>query len=78
MTAEVLVEIRTQGMDKTFTYAVPSDLEDKIKIGVRVLVPFGKQKLEGFVMKVGNDSKYEYELKDILEVIDDEPVLNNW
>ena len=77
MTAEVLVEIRTQGMDKTFTYAVPSDLEDKIKIGVRVLVPFGKQKLEGFVMKVSNDSKYEYELKDILEVIDDEPVLNN-
>ena len=76
MTAEVLVEIKTQGMDKTFTYNIPKILEDRIKVGIRVLVPFGKQKLEGFVLSISNNKKCEYEIKDIIDVVDDEPVLN--
>ena len=46
MTVEVLVELKAKKVDKTFTYLVPKDLEDKIKIGIRVLVPFKYQKLE--------------------------------
>ncbi|MBR1376856.1 MAG: primosomal protein N' [Bacilli bacterium] len=77
MTAEVLVEIKAQGMDKTFTYAIPENLKDKVKIGIRVLVPFGNQKLEGFVMSIDDDKKFDYELKEIIEAIDDEAVLND-
>lgn len=76
MIVEVLVEIRAKQIDQTFTYRLPEELEEKVEVGMRVLVPFGKRELEGFVLK-----KYEYQdsnipLKDILKVIDDHPVLN--
>ena len=75
MQAEVLVELKAKRIDKTFTYLIPEILKDKIMIGKRVLVPFGKQKLEGFVLNI-NNNKVDYELKEILEVIDENPVIN--
>lgn len=77
MTIDVLVELKLKKMDKTFTYSVPKDLEEQIKIGIRVLVPFGKQKLEGFVLKINNNLNPEFSLKDILTIIDKYPILNN-
>ncbi len=76
MNVEVLVELKAQSLDKTFTYSVPVSLKDKVKIGKRVLVPFGKQKLEGFIMDI-NNKKCEYEIKDIIDVVDEEVILNN-
>ncbi len=76
MTIDVLVELKLKKLDKTFTYSVPKHLEEQIKIGVRVLVPFGKQKLEGFVLKINNNLNPEFSLKDILAVIDKYPILN--
>ena len=73
MVAEVLVEI--EKLDKTFTYLIPSNLN--IQIGIRVLVPFGRQKLEGFVVAIKDEILSEYKLKEIIEVIDDNPILNN-
>ena len=67
MTVEVLVEIK--GIDKTFTYAVPVNLEKDIKIGMKVTVPFGNRKLEGFVLACEN-KKVDYELKDIISLSD--------
>lgn len=75
MQIDVLVELKAKGIDQTYTYLVPKELEDKIKIGIRVLVPFGRQKLEGFVLSF-NTHKLDYELKNIIEIIDNEPVLN--
>ena len=74
MTVDVLVELSNRNIDKTFTYSVPKNLESNIKIGVRVKVPFGKQKLEGFIVNINSSSSNE--LKDIFEVVDDEIVLN--
>jgi len=77
MTVQVLVEIKAKRIDKTFTYNVPKDKEKEIMVGKRVLVPFGKQKVEGFILKVDTDKKdIDYELKDIIEVIDEHPVIN--
>lgn len=76
MTVEVLVEIKSKKIDKTFTYNVPIEMEYSIQIGKRVLVPFGKQKLEGFVLNINKEFKPEYELKNIIEVIDEYPVIN--
>lgn len=76
MNCEVLVELKSKNIDKTFTYSIPSSLTKVISIGARVLVPFGKQKLEGFVLKINNTNNFDYTLKDVLEVIDNEPVLN--
>lgn len=76
MTIDVLVELKSKKVDKTFTYSVPKDLEKQIQIGIRVLVPFGNQKLEGFVLKINNNINTEFPLKDILMVIDKYPILN--
>ncbi|MDD2377301.1 MAG: primosomal protein N' [Bacilli bacterium] len=76
MIIEVLVEIRAKQIDKTFTYLVPESLISKVKVGIRVLVPFGKQQLEGFVLKIVDNTSFEYELKEIIDVIDNEPVIN--
>ena len=70
----VLVELSNKNIDKIFTYSVPSNLKNKISIGIRVKVPFGRQILEGFVLSFIDN--VEIETKDILEVIDDEPILN--
>ena len=76
MIAEVLVEIKAKNIDKTFSYSIPKDFKEKIEVGIRVLVPFGKQKLEGFVLKIKENEKLDYELKEIISLIDEEPVLN--
>ena len=62
------------GYVKIEDYNVPKELEPLICLGKRVLVPFGKQTLEGFIVNIKNKS--DYELKDILEVVDSDVILN--
>ncbi len=75
MVIGVLVELSNKNIDRVFDYAVPSSFLDKIKLGIRVKVPFGKMELEGFVVEIKNTS--DVEVKDILDVIDDEAILNS-
>ena len=76
MFIQVLVEIKAKAIDQTFTYKVPPNLEKDIEIGKRVLVPFGNQKLEGFILKIEDNNNFDYELKEIIGIIDEKPVLN--
>lgn len=76
MYAKVIVEIGVKNVDKMFTYIIPQEFQSKIKIGTRVKVPFGHQTLEGFVLEITNSVEENYELKQILDLIDDEPILN--
>ena len=66
----VLVQLSNKNIDKVFDYSVPSELQDMIKIGIRVEVPFGKQVLEGFVLEIKSSSNLD--VKDILSVKDEE------
>lgn len=77
MYADVLVELKVKKIDQTFTYLVPNELKDKVFIGMRVLVPFGKQKLEGFVLNISGENKSNYKIKEIISVVDENPVLND-
>ena len=74
MQANVLVEIKAKNLDNVFTYNIPDEISNLVKVGVRVIVPFGRQTIEGFVMKVGN-IETDYKLKDIISVKDSEEVL---
>lgn len=76
MYIDVLIELKTKKLDKTFTYHVPSDLVSSVCVGKRVLVPFGKQKLEGFVLSINKKIDFDYKVKDIINVIDREVVIN--
>ncbi len=75
MVINVVTEIKSTGVDKLFSYSVPNNLIDKIEIGKRVTINFHNQILEAFIVGFNND-KINYELKDILAVVDDNPVLN--
>ncbi len=69
MIASVVTEVNNILLDKPFDYMVPLSCQNKIKIGSRVLIPFGKRNVEGFVVNLqnANDDK----LKAIVEVYDD-------
>lgn len=76
MYAKVIVEIGVKMVDKMFSYFVPIDMRDKIRVGARVKVSFGYQLLEGFVLDLTSSCEEEYEIKEILELVDEKPILN--
>ena len=75
MVIGVLVQLSSQNVDKIFDYLVPKELENSIQIGIRVLVPFGRQTLEGFVLEIKDSSSLE--LKEVYSVVDQDIVLND-
>ena len=63
-------------LDGFFTYSVPSGLEGQVSEGVRVLVPLGRNKTYvGIASAIHNHAPEGYQTKDILQVLDVEPVL---
>lgn len=76
MVIDVITQIKSQNIDKTFSYHVPKELEENVKIGARVTIPFAHQTLEGFVVSFNQQETFDYPLKDIIKVVDLEPVLN--
>ena len=77
MYAEVLIEYSAKSIDKSFTYIIPEHLSGIIKVGMKVLVPFGPKTINGFVTKIVNDYKDTYELKEIVDIVDKYFCLND-
>jgi len=70
MFAEVLMNSTAKELNKTFDYIVPKDLEEKVKVGARVFVPFGRSKIsEGIIMSLKKHS--EFANKEIIRIEDD-------
>ena len=78
MVCECLVELEHVFIDKTFTYKINKEQLPLLKVGMRVVVPFGKQTLEGFVLKIyeNKDASLENKLKEIISIVDTYPILN--
>ena len=64
-------------LDGLFTYSVPQPWGGEVKIGIRVLVPFGRNKTYvGIVAKTHKGPlPSDFQIKDILQVMDAEPIL---
>ncbi len=75
MYVDVLIETRVKSNNMVFTYKVPASLSSNI-IGKRVLVPFSNRTVEGFVLNYGV-KKDDYDVKEVIKVIDEEPILND-
>lgn len=60
MFAEVIINSNARALNRIFDYIVPKEMEDKIKIGSRVLVPFGRGKNldDGFVINLKDASEF--------------------
>lgn len=63
-------------LDGVFTYSVPSSLEEQVRMGMRVLVPFGRNKTYvGIISSIHHQAPEGYQTKDILQVLDVSPIL---
>jgi primosomal protein N' (replication factor Y) len=65
---------------QTFTYVLPIGLQENVKTGARLIVPFGKRQLTGYAVALHAELDPELEieasaLKEAVELIDAEPLL---
>ena len=64
-------------LPKLYTYSVPNELVNEVKVGVRVTVQFGKKKLySAIVHRIHSNPPQAYQTKDILQVIDSQPLVS--
>ena len=79
--ADVILPVPLPGC---FTYSLPADVTPHIQVGARVVVPFGNKKTQiGLVARLHDLRPEGVEVKEILELVDDSPVvtprqLNLW
>ena len=74
-TVDVLLPLSLSG---TFSYEVPDEFRPTMKLGVRVLVNFGKKKIyTGIVVNIEErDDAFDFKMKPILAQLDDEPFIS--
>ncbi|MGI6219352.1 MAG: replication restart helicase PriA [Bacteroidaceae bacterium] len=71
--AELILPLPLPGC---FTYSIPPELEGQLQIGMRVLVPFGKNKYHTGIVRHLTDTPPEgFEIKPIATAIDDSPIV---
>lgn len=57
--ANIIVDISHEKLDKTFVYAIPKELENKIKPGVQVDIPFGARTMTGYVIELTDETDFD-------------------
>ena len=75
--AKIAVSAATYWIDRPYDYLVPEELAEKAVPGARVYVPFarGNRRCEGIILARTDHSEFQ-QLKPVLAVLDDEPVLS--
>ena len=74
MIAEVIVDISNSEVDKVFDYSI--DGSPEIRAGFRVLVPFGKMTVEGYVIAIKEKSEYP-SVKEVIKALDEYQVISD-
>lgn len=70
--ADVIIDISTKNVDRVFQYKIPPGFSHKIRVGCRVMVPFGKGDTlrKGYVVSVTSAASFDPErMKEIRDVI---------
>ena len=74
--ASALVNIKGLGV-KTFSYLIPDEMRDKIKIGQAILVPFGRQGLiNAFCVGFSDYLPGDFKVKKINKILDETPLFS--
>lgn len=76
MYAKVVIDLKNEMVDATYTYLIPSEYEKLDLIGVRVLVEFGIQKILGYILEVSDKCDFAGKIKPILEILDFKKEIN--
>ncbi|KAB7708003.1 primosomal protein N' [Bacillus aerolatus] len=74
--ASVIVDVAAMQTDRAFDYTIPEKWTGMIQPGMRVVVPFGPRKIQGFVTELKSGSNVK-KLKSLVEPMDLVPVLNS-
>ena len=74
--AKIALSKAIYAIDKPYDYIVPAELEERIRPGMRVLVPFGagNRPCDGIVLALA-EQKETGGLKRVISLLDDDPVL---
>lgn len=75
MYAKVIVDVSSSHVDTEFEYRIPSQFENFVKPGARVIVSFGVREIFGFVLEVYQDKCFDGESKDITDLLDYSPII---
>lgn len=74
MIAQIIVDVPSSQTDRVFDYLIPAEWEGVIEPGMRVVVPFGPRKIQGFVIGLMETTTVE-KPKPIFDLLDATPVL---
>lgn len=74
MTSFVQIVVNVPAIAGVFDYAVPEFLVGRVGVGHLVIVPFGKQTVQGVVFRFVDQPSVR-DVKEIIELVDPEPVL---
>jgi len=73
--ASVIVDVPTMQTDRAFDYEIKKEWIGIVKPGMRVIVPFGPRKVQGFVIDVKDTPNFD-KVKPIDQLLDPAPILN--
>lgn len=78
--AKIIVDVPLMQTDQPYSYKIPEEFEEMLKVGMRVHVPFGKANrlIQGIVLGLESQSDADVadeDLKEIAEVLDFSPIL---
>ncbi len=74
--AQVVVDQSGRALDREFTYSVPAHLEDGLRVGSYVLVPFGRRRVAGWVVGFTDDPP-DARIRPVADLIVDDPVFDD-
>lgn len=75
MIAKIILIDNAHAIDSVFDYIIPGELCERVKVGSRVIVPFGTRNNRTEALVIGITDKSEFpKLKSILDCPDNEPI----
>ena len=77
--ALVVISVAVKTLDRVFSYKVPEDMKCRLKVGMRIHVPFGKgnRKIEAYVIGLSDKVDFdESKMKYIADICENYPVIS--
>lgn len=79
LAAKVVLSSTSFSFDMEYTYSIPHELDKKLEVGMRVLVPFGRanKKRIGLVTRIYTKDIVDSKLKPLISVLDETTCIND-
>lgn len=76
MFADVIVDISIEALDRTFQYKIPEEMKSRIRIGSRVVLPFGRgnRRITAYVMDITEIPVWPVEKMKSIEAVEEKDI----